>query len=409
MSVFSATTIDRLNKTRDHQTGARPMIDRRKFLNEVAFVATSSTLPLVRPEGLQAAREPTPDFNDQVAHILANVRRANGRFPGMVAAIVREGRPIGIAAEGVRKVGSPERVEVTDQFHLGSCTKAMTSTMIASLVDSGKLRWDSTLASVFPDEAGKMHADYRAVTLDQLLRHRAGLPSDVDWNGVPQALSPTLQRRSLLASALGGSPETAPGAAFGYSNLGYALAGLMAEEATATPWEDLLRRLVFEPMGMTSAGFGPPGSDRNVDQPWGHRSFGPIFSPTRLDNPPVIGPAGTVHASLVDWAKFASFHLGDGSANGRRILRPETLRKLHAVSPGEDYAHGWIVPNRNARPNGPTWEHGGSNTVWFAMIVLAPERRFGVLAATNAGGSFPQRACLEVVEALEKLEPTTRA
>lgn len=126
---------------------------------------------------------------------------------------------------------------MTDRFHLGSCTKAMTATMIASVVDSGKLSWESTLASVFPDEAPRMHADYRAVTLDQLLKHRAGLPANVDWFGIPQAISPTQERRSLLRSALQGAPMTAPGSAFGYSNLGYTLAALMAEEATATSWK----------------------------------------------------------------------------------------------------------------------------------------------------------------------------
>lgn len=381
------------------------MLNRRRFLGHVALAAAA----LPTRTGWAAALGPTPNppFNDQVAQTLADARKANGRFPGMVAAIIRGDRLVGVAADGVRKVGSPVRVEVTDRFHLGSCTKAMAATVIASVVDSGSLSWESTLSAVFPDEAPRMHADYRGVTLDQLLRHRSGLPANVDWRAITGAASLTLQRRSLLASVLKEAPITAPGSTFAYSNLGYTLAALMAEEATATPWETLIRRAVFEPMGMTSAGFGPPGSDRIVDQPWGHRSFGPVFVPTRVDNPPVMGPAGNVHLSVGDWARFAAFHLGDGSFEGRKLLSKGSLEKLHTPAPGRDYAGGWIVSDHRAWADGPTWEHAGSNTVWFAYLMLAPRRHFGALVASNAAGRA-EVACLKVADALLELEPKTR-
>ena len=352
---------------------------------------------------------PPPDlpFNAEVARAIAGARQARQRFPGMVAAIVRGDRLVGIAADGVRKVGAPNPVEVTDRFHLGSCTKAMTATVVGSVVDMGKLRWDSTLAAVFPHEADRMHPGYRGVTLDQLLKHRAGLPANIDWWSVPPG-SLSLQRRSLLTTALAKPPQAAPGSAFEYSNVGYTLAALMAEEVTATPWEDLIRRVVFEPLGMTSAGFGPPGSAEAVDQPWGHRAWGPTFWPTRIDNPPVMGPSGIVHAAVGDWAKFASFQLGRGSDRGRRILTPATFEALHTPGVGQDYAGGWVVSDHRAWADGPTWEHSGSNTVWFASLMIAPRRQFAALVACNAGGPRAETACLVVVDALLALEPTTR-
>ena len=381
------------------------MLNRRRFLDEVTLAATVFS---VRAEWADADTS-TPDlpFSDQIARTLADARKANGRFPGMVAAIVRGDRLVGIAADGVRKVGSPERVEVADRFHLGSCTKAMTAMAIASVVDSGKLGWDRTVGVVFPAEAPRMHADYRGVTLDQLLRHRSGLPANVDWRAVPEAPSLTLQRRSLLGSALERAPITKPGTTFAYSNLGYTLAALMAEEAKSTPWETLIHQTVFGPMGMTSAGFGPPGSEQKVDQPWGHRSLGPLFVPTRVDNPPVMGPSGNVHLSVGDWAKFASFHLGDGSSEGRRILSKETFDKLHTPTSGQNYAGGWVVSDHRAWADGPTWEHAGSNTVWFAYVILAPRRRFAALVASNAADRA-EIACLKVADALRGLEPKTR-
>ena len=68
-------------------------------------------------------------------------------------------------------------------------------------------------------------------------------------------------------------PSARPGTSI-YSNVGYALAGLMAEQVTGHSWEDLMRKRVFEPLGMLSAGFGPPGHAGRVDQPWGHQPIG---------------------------------------------------------------------------------------------------------------------------------------
>ena len=390
------------------------MIRRRGFLGRLALAATApaalgwgrtvrADLGLDPADGLAGLR-----FNREVAEILAQARQKHQRFPGMVAAILRGDQLLGIAAEGVRKFAAPERVEVSDKFHLGSCTKAMTATMIASVVESGKLRWDSTLATIFPDAVDSLHADSRAVTLTQLLHHTAGLPANVDWNRFYQTPS-TLARRAILTSSLKAAPKTVPGSTFLYSNLGYCLAALMAETVTASSWEDLIHKTVFDPLGMATAGFGPPGTEGKLDQPRGHLGVGPVYVPTRGDNPPVMGPAGTVHTTVEDWAKFASFHLGDGATpTGQRLLTAESMAKLHTPDPGMTYAGGWVVATNRDWANGPVLEHGGSNTMWLVSVLLMPGHQFGVLVACNGGGAYAQTACLEVSKSLRKLEPATR-
>lgn len=384
------------------------MLDRRRFLGLAALTSAGRVAP--------AGAAPRPDpaapalpFDAEVARALAAARRASRRFPGMVAAILRKDRLTGVAAEGARKLGAPDPVEVGDRFHLGSCTKAMTATWAGMAIDAGRLRWDTTLAAAFPDLADRMHPDYRAATLAQLLEHRAGLPANVDWWGAPANLPPPLQRRWVAASALGRRPTAAPGSAFGYSNLGYVLAGAMVEAATGVAWEDGIRRQVFGPLGMASAGFGPPGSARDAREPWGHKPVGPLLIPARDDNPPVMGPAGTVHASVVDWARFAAFHLGDGAAGTRRLLSRETFAELHTAAPGQTYAGGWLVSGRARGGLGPILEHAGSNTVWFAIVRLFPRANFGVLTACNAGGPVGESACTRAADALQALEPITRA
>ena len=100
--------------------------------------------------------------------------RGGGRF-GLAAAVLRGERIIAQGAAGVRKRGTAERITLDDQFHLGSCTKAMTATLVAMLVEEGKLNWTTTLAEVFADTVKPMHPAWEKVTLRQVLAHRAGL------------------------------------------------------------------------------------------------------------------------------------------------------------------------------------------------------------------------------------------
>ena len=380
------------------------MIGRRRFL-EVASVGLASASST--PEGL-FAQEPRPEpkaaleADEQVNRVLGQARTDGRRLPGMVGGIIRDERLTAIGAVGIRKIGSTSPMRVDDFLHLGSCTKAMTATMIGTLVDEGKLRWDLTVAEAFPDWAGEIHPDFATVTLDQLLRHRAGLPHDVPWWGADRSVSVVEQRRGLLYQALRVAPTSLPGSKYAYSNAGYVLAAMMAERAAIAPWEDLMRRRVFGPLGMASAGFGPPGSRGRVDQPWGHRAEGDTVTAVQDDNPAALGPAGTVHCTLGDWARFGSYHL-TGSLGGVRLLEPETLKALHTARAGEDYAlGGWLALERSWA-GGKALAHTGSNTFWYSSIWLAPGRDFGVLVVVNAAGKPAEDACDQAASGLIRL------
>src|SRR5690606_16090689 len=99
-----------------------------------------------------------------------------------------------------------------------------------------------------------------------------------------------------------------------YSNAGFTIAGAMLEQATGKPFGELLTEHLFEPLGMSSAGFGNPATRTRPEQPHGHRMVNgkPVAIPPgpRDDNPSAITPAGRVHASIMDFARYASFHLG---------------------------------------------------------------------------------------------------
>jgi len=356
-----------------------------------------------RVQAPPATKEPESprDLSPLIAAILKR-----HELPGMVAAVVEGDGTVGVAAAGVRRRGSPEKVTVDDRFHVGSCTKSMTATLCAMLVEEGKLSWETTLGGTFPELAESMRPEYRAVTLEQLLTHRGGMPGNVDrgvmyWQLRRLVTTATEARRSLLEGVVAKPPASEPGTKYLYSNTGYAVAGHMAEQVTGKSWEDLIRVRVFNPLGMSTAGFGAPGSPDVVDEPRGHSASGQPVEPGPLaDNPPVIGPAGTVHCSIRDWAKYITLHLRGAQGEAKR-LKPATFTRLHTPVGDEPprYAMGWGVARRDWG-GGDVLTHAGSNTMWFAVTWVAPRRDFAVLVASNQGGDVAAKACDEAASAL---------
>lgn len=334
------------------------------------------------------------------AQALEAIRKKHD-LPALAVVVVKEGRICDRAAVGVRKWGETTPVTTNDVFHIGSCTKSMTATLTAMLIEDGKLRWDTTIADVFPELKAKTDKQYEAVTVQQLLTHRGGVPGQppaAAWKRAwEQKGTPVQQRREFIEAVLNQPPEAAPGTKMIYSNQGYAIVGAMLEKLTGTPWETLITARLFKPLHMDSAGFGPPGTPGAVDQPWGHTRKLLVTLPLQEDNPPAIAPGGRVHCSLDDLARFTIFHLQRGQTNG--LLKAETLARLHTPPDGGDYACGWVVAKRNWA-NGNALMHNGSNTMWYVVMWLAPERNFSVVVATNIAGSGAEQGCDEVAAAM---------
>lgn len=329
------------------------------------------------------------------------VIRQKHSLPALAVVVVKDGQICDRAAMGVRKSGDPTPVTTNDLFHIGSCTKAMTATLAAMLIEEGKLRWDSKITDVLPELAGKMDRQYEAVTVAQLLSHRAGVPGAppaAAWaRAWEQKGTPIEQRREFIQSVLSQPPEAPPGTKMIYSNQGYSIIGAMLEKLTGQPWETLITDRLFKPLHMDSAAFGPPGTLGNVDQPWGHTRKFLITTPLQEDNPPAIAPGGRVHCTLDDLARFTIFHMQRSKTNS--LLKSETLTKLHTPPEGGDYASGWVVVKRGWA-GGNAIMHNGSNTMWYVVMWLAPEKNFSVIVGTNIAGSDSEQGCDEVASAM---------
>lgn len=321
--------------------------------------------------------------------------RQKYRLPALAAVVVRGNAIIATGAVGVRKADTDIPVTLQDQFFIGSCTKSMTATVAAWLVERGKIAWTTTIAEAFP-QIQTIHRTYRRVTLEQLLSHTGGAPEDMDLEVLtarPGLALPT-QRLAAIAKILAKPTQHKPDTEAVYSNSGYVIAAAMLEQAAGESWETLMQRILFTPLGMTSAGFGLPATPGNVDQPWGHHERGKHSKPAEpgeelFDQAVLLGPAGTVHASIGDFAKYAVFHLQQERL-ANTFLSAQSFRKLHAPVKkfrfdDDQYALGWVI-SEQTNDGQYIWHNGSDGMRNYAVILLAPDRDFAVAAATNIGG-----------------------
>jgi CubicO group peptidase (beta-lactamase class C family) len=306
------------------QTRTKPFSSPLTALLSSGARATPKNSPLASPNvlvalilclGLTASgQSQTPQAPLTLAARLETLR-AEARLPAVAGATFSSSTVSDVTAIGVRRLGDETAVAAGDLWHIGSITKSFTSLLVARHVERGEMEWTSTLGDLLgASRAGK----FAPVTLSQLLSHRAGLPANVPPSIMPAVMegAPTVdvQRQRILDAVLAGDPAAAPDAAYAYSNVGYIIAGAVLEAKTGKTWETLILDDVIAPLKLTSAGMGAPGVRDVVSHPRGHRrrpdgTLVPVEPGPASDNPPYLGPAGRLHMTVGDLARWGQVHL----------------------------------------------------------------------------------------------------
>ena len=314
---------------------------------------------------------------------LVPAMRASAGLPALGVAVVDADGTETVVVDGVRDIRFEVAVQTTDLFHYGSITKPMTASIAARLVDRGEIAFETTIAETLPEL--EIHTAFEEVTLEQLLQHRAGVEPlledspkrEARWRAAGE--QPRLQRLALAVELLAVAPAFTPGTTMQYSNAGYTVAAAMMEAVTGSSWEELISAEVFEPLGLSSCGIGWPATESRPDQPRGHWPGPRTQELAGYEVGPFIAPAGNVHGSVLDLARFGRAHaVNDGSwiesATAARMMRlPEATA---------NYSMGFMHEEMAGRP---VVLHAGSAGTFFALLVLDPASGRSVAVVMNEG------------------------
>jgi CubicO group peptidase (beta-lactamase class C family) len=314
------------------------------------------------------------------------------RVPGVAVAVVRGGDVAYLKGHGVRASGATDPVTPDTLFPIASCTKAFTTTALAVLADEGKVGWDDHVRRHVPTfHLGDALAD-ADVRLRDLLCHRTGLkPHDLLWYRAPWPPEEAVRRVGLL-------PLDRPfRTAFQYQSTMFTAAGLAVRSASGVPWDELVRRRLLEPLGMTATVFTSTAAAKASDRAAGHRP-GRGGEPEPMPPYPMEVPdaAGTIQSTARDLARWLGFHLGDGTAGGTRLVSAENLgethrpqmvipiegidRELHPDTAQMTYGLGWVLHDYRGHL---LHSHAGIIDGFRCHLTLAPKARLGVAVLSN--------------------------
>ncbi|MEE4420796.1 serine hydrolase domain-containing protein [Streptomyces bugieae] len=298
------------------------------------------------------------------------VGQAEGRAPSMVGAVVREGRPVWMGSRGSVEGAAPHG---DVQYRIGSLTKTLIAVLVMRLRDEGLLRLD--------DPVGK-HLKSTPVpeaTIAQLLSHSSGLtaePRGPWWERTAGELRPE------PADLFDDRPQRlAAGRRHHYSNPGYALLGAVVERLRGgTPWYEVLRDEVLQPLGMARTTLDPQAPHANG---WAVHPWADALLPEPAHDTGLMAPAGQLWSTPDDLCRWGAFLLrGDD-----RVLSASTVAEMRtpAVPPEENgwdagYGLGLQLVRRGGRRLAG---HTGSMPGFLATLWTDPEEDVAVIVLAN--------------------------
>lgn len=305
-------------------------------------------------------------------------RVAHARLPGASLAVVEKDGAIRTIVTGLADLKERRPVTPSTVYAIGSVTKSFTATAILQLRDRGLLNLDSPVQRYIPWFRLADAETSQSITLRHLLSHTSGIPTSahgVVWRD-PERIRHSLTEGVQALSKV--HPAHPPGARFTYSNMNYAVLGLVVEQVSGLSYPDYMRQKVFQPLGMRqSAASVPELPDLDVATPYGP-SFGRLAE-MDLSSGTYHGPSYLLFASAPDLARYAAAHMAPG-----RILSAPSLDEAHrgavATGPGTTYGFGWV--REEIAGETVIWHDGGSGH--SAFVALMPERQEAVVLLTGA-------------------------
>ena len=325
---------------------------------------------------------------------------------GLAVGIVENGRITFLQGYGETEAGSGDPVTPDTVFRWASCSKGLAATMVAKLAEQGKIDLNAPVANYAPDLKLPNGNEYKA-SVGDLLSHRLGLYRDAYANKLEEGQDPSFLRTQLATL----NAVCAPGTCWDYQNVAYDASSEMVSRITHMPYEQAVKRYLFNPIGMTSGSVSMTGLESN-------RSWARPHSAGRRPWPMVdtyykVPGAAGINSDIKDMALWMEAQMGEmPDVVDAKVL--DTIHAPYVVTPTERgrlrkflerlgtawYGYGWrSYDYAGHRIIG----HRGGIKGYRSLILFDPVKKSGVVALWNSDTWQPGGLEFEVMDQIYHL------
>lgn len=317
------------------------------------------------------------------------------QLPGLAVAKVEAGKVAWSGYYGYQNLEQQIPVSSQTIFPIASLSKTITAAALMQLSGRGYFSLDDAVDRFLPFSVKNPFWPQQPITFRQLLRHRSSIHDDLNyllpfWEGHGHGQGPTLELEPFLQNYLtvGGTnyrPEKSfiqatPGSTFDYSNMGYALLGYLVEKISRMPFDEYCQKNLFAPLGMQQTDWYPERLKPN------QRAVSYVFSDSlqayqsqRVNTFPDY-PAGQLHGSLDDLAKFLICWTNDGTFQGKTIIDSGAVQTLTPKDMSLGF-HTWFMYLFNTET--PMYSHNGHGPGVSTYMLYDPFSKKGLIILTN--------------------------
>jgi beta-lactamase class C len=325
---------------------------------------------------------------------------------GLAVGVVENGRITFLKGYGETLEGSGDPVTPETVFRWASCSKGLAATMVAKLAEQGKVKLNGPVADYAPD-LKLPNGNERIATVGDLLSHRLGLYRDAYANKLEEGQDPSFLRTQL--STL--NAVCAPGTCWDYQNVAYDASSEIVSRITGLPYEQAVKRYLFNPIGMTSGSVSMSGLESN--RSWARPHSGGKRPWPMVDTYYKVPGAAGVNSDIKDMALWMEAQMGEmPDVVDAKVL--DTIHAPYVVTPGERgrlrkflerlgtawYGYGWR-----------SYDYGGHRIIghrggikgYRSLILFDPQKKSGVVALWNSDTWQPGGLEFEVMDMIYHL------
>jgi len=346
-------------------------------------------------------------------------------FPATAYAIIADGKVVHSGSYGLSNIEKNIPASTKSAFRIASMSKSFTAMAILKLRDAGKLSLDDPAFKYVPEMKQQKYLtkDAPPVTIRQLLSHEAGFPEDNPWGDRQLAISDQAFKKMISE---GISYSNDPGVEYEYSNLGFAMLGLIIKNVSGMSYQEYIAKNIWQPLGMTNTYWEyslVPADKLALGYRWLNGKW--VQQPMLHDG--AYGAMGGMITTIEDFSKYVLFHLSawppSDAAETGPVKRSDLREMQHSHStpnldPSYKYPSGRSCPRMSAYAFGLGYTkdcegrisvgHSGGLPGFGSHWAILPQYGIGIISFSNltyASAGYINAALIDSVIALQKIAP----